>query len=119
MKVRACNNNWEWIFGRGKQDYANYSTGLAFDIKMQLQCWKRDCFFSLDDYLDWEYFLSTKDKKDLVKNSVYNQINFQNEVAGVQEITTEEYKDLRKIKVKYSYIDIYGNTVTNEVTNNG
>ena len=39
MKVRALDNNWDFMFGKGKQCYATESLATAYDVKQKILSW--------------------------------------------------------------------------------
>lgn len=110
-KVRACGKNWNWIWGKGKQNYAQEGTATAQNLKMKLQSWLGDCFFEHNHGMEWERYFSTKMTNEEIQKAVYNKILLQEDVVGVQEVLVETDFDNRKMKINYSYIDIYGNTI--------
>ena len=42
MRVRALDDNWDFKFGKSKQDYASESLATAYDVKQKIQCWYND-----------------------------------------------------------------------------
>ena len=61
MKFRTLDSNWDWKFGTGNSDFANNSLATAYDIKTQILSWYGDCFFAMQDGIDWKNILGTKD----------------------------------------------------------
>lgn len=43
----------DWTFGRGINGYLRDQNAVDANIKTRLQSWKGDCFFSLNDFVDW------------------------------------------------------------------
>lgn len=107
-KIRAVNNRWEWLWGRGKGNYAQQSKALALDLKMQIQSWVGDCFFASDDYIDWNYLLGSKNTEDQIRETITTLIDSNPEVAGVTEVVAEVDRENRKLTLTYSYVDIFG-----------
>lgn len=117
MKVRACDSNWNWIFGKGKQNYAKESMAIAFDLKMKIQSWKRDCYFAQDDYIDWEFLLSNKNTREDIENNLYAITVAHEGVMAVSSIDVSADEEKRKFTANINYIDVYG--YERMVTTNG
>lgn len=114
-KIRAVNNKWEWLWGRSKGNYAQESRALALDLKMQIQSWVGDCFFSTEDYIDWNYLLGSKNTEDEIQEVIRALLDRNAEVAGVTDVTATVDRENRKISVTYSYIDIFGGEMREEI----
>lgn len=67
MKTRALNSAWDWQFGRGLQSYVTEKNALNQNISTRLKSWKNDCFFAMNDGIDWANLMDkgTKDLLDL------------------------------------------------------
>lgn len=70
MRVRALDENWDWRWGRSRQDYADASLGVAYDVKQKILCWYRDCFFDMTSGIDYKNLLGAKGTKDEIDASV-------------------------------------------------
>lgn len=65
MKTRALDINGDFQFGRGLQSYVTEKNALKQNISTRLKSWKNDCFFAMDDGVDWQNFLDIGMKKYL------------------------------------------------------
>ena len=67
MIVRALDANGDWTFGSGKQNYLSALNALKQQIVTRLKSWKGNCFFALQDGVDWNNYLDigTKNLLDL------------------------------------------------------
>lgn len=70
MKVRTLDSNWDFKFGRSKQDYAVDSLGCAYDVKQKIQCWYEDCFFDMTTGIDYKNLLGEKGGKEELDNAI-------------------------------------------------
>lgn len=43
----------DWTYGQGISGYATNDNAIGLNIETRLLSWKGDCFFSLDDWVDW------------------------------------------------------------------
>ena len=109
MAVRACNDNWEWIWGRGKQDYATESMEVYQDLKMKIQSWMRDCFFDSDAYIDWEKHLSTKALPEDITSDIVAITVAHTGVRTLNDVSVDYDSENRYYTITIAYTDIYGN----------
>lgn len=114
-KIRAVNNRWEWLWGRSKGNYAQKSRALALDLKMQIQSWVGDCYFAPEDYIDWNYLLGSKNTETEIRDGITALLERNEEVAGVSDVSATVDRDNRKIKLTYSYVDVFGGEMREEI----
>ena len=78
MLVRAIrkdtNGCSEWCFGHSFGDYKNDLSQVAQDIYTALNEWKYDCFFALENGIDWHTRMGKKGQKELLDTDVINTI---------------------------------------------
>lgn len=65
MKTRALDSAGDWQFGRGLQSFVTEKNALKQNISTRLKSWKSDCFFAMDDGVDWQNFLDIGKKRFL------------------------------------------------------
>lgn len=53
MIFRQLDALGDWTFGKGISGYATGEQAIELNIKTRLLSWKGDCFFALDDFVDW------------------------------------------------------------------
>ena len=107
MSVRRIDTDSDWNRGRGRNDYLRLSEEIKQNVKTRVQMWKNDCFFALDEGVDWNRFL-TKSREELLVNDIRRVIV---QTAGVAELTNVEFELLnRNLRCEYTIIDIYSNT---------
>lgn len=75
--------NWDWDYGKGLQNYATDSLAVAYDLKSKIWSWVGDCFFALEDGIDWKNRLGLKNQKALLDGDIKKIITSQ---SGVQEL---------------------------------
>lgn len=64
MKIRAIDENNDWTFGKGLQDYKTQSDAIRQDIKTAIQEWVGDCFFANNNGIDWKNRLEKNQQKN-------------------------------------------------------
>jgi hypothetical protein len=67
MIFRNLDNNDDWTFGKGKQNYAQDDNAIATNLKTRLKSFLNDCFFDMEAGLDW-FNLLGKDFEKLVSD---------------------------------------------------
>ena len=70
MRVRNIDKNNDWRFGHSQADYARDAYAVALDIKLKLQEWYQDCFFALQNGIDWKTRLGAHNQKQLLDDDV-------------------------------------------------
>ncbi|MBD1228397.1 hypothetical protein [Xenorhabdus griffiniae] len=116
MRVRRLDDNHDWIFGNGRNDYATKSEAIAQSVKTRLLSLHNDWFLDPDHGVRWFDYL--RKNPNLMAMESELKITVLN-TEGVAEITYFDIKidaDSRKSLVEITYIDIYGNK--NEVSSN-
>ena len=104
MKVRAIkkdeNNHSEWCFGHSLGDYRYGQTQVIQDIYTALYEWKYNCFFALENGIDWYTRLGFKNQKDILTVRVPNdKVEEMYKSRAIdwnvvfQDITQEELRD--------------------------
>lgn len=53
MIIRRVDSNNDWTFGHGLSDYAQAEEAVDQNIKSRVLSWVNDCFFALNDGVDW------------------------------------------------------------------
>lgn len=84
MKFRALDGNWDWKFGKGTGSYSGDAKAIAYDVKSKILSWYGDCFFAVQDGIDWKNILGSKDQKKKLDTNIKRILIGQ---EGVTEIT--------------------------------
>lgn len=89
MLVRAISNNQdsssrEWVFCRGLSAYKNGQKAIEQDIKSSLLEFQDDCFFALQNGIDWLERLGSKNQKETLDNDIITVIESRYGVVSVQ-----------------------------------
>lgn len=106
MKVRAVDNNNDWTFGKGQNDYKSDLAGVAQNAKCRLQCFLGDNYFNLSGGIDWFNLVGSKDFLRLrmeISNCLRNTYGV-SRLIGVQVIVDDD----RNFTISYSLDTIYG-----------
>ena len=104
MKVRAIDDNHDWVFGKGIQGYKRDREAVKQRIKTHILSFYYDCFFDLEFGIDWKNFWGSKNKKNEIIISCRKQILLIDEVTSCENIDAI-IDDKRNIKIIYSILD--------------
>ncbi len=107
MRVRAIDGSGDWRFGKGRNDYKKDRTAVAQNIKTRLQMFLADCFFALDQGIDWFNLLGSKSIDELrlvISATILNT----EEVTGLVELSFQVDED-RGLSGIYEVTTVYGN----------
>jgi len=92
MLVRAIkkdsNGCSEWVFGHSFGDYKNGQSQIAQDIYTALYEWKYDCFFALENGIDWHTRMNKKSQKELLDDDVINTVQNRQGVISVYDFNS-------------------------------
>ncbi len=62
MRVRAIDNDHDFLYGKGQNDYRTANAAIAQNIDTRLSSFLGDCFFDLGAGIDWFNLLGGKDE---------------------------------------------------------
>ncbi|AFC22584.1 hypothetical protein phi1422_0064 [Bdellovibrio phage phi1422] len=113
MIVRAIDENNDWTRGKGKSDYKKDRAAIAQNIKTRLQSFLGDCFFAVNEGIDWWNLLGSKNSRD-IRLALATCILDTEGVNGLAEIEYETTEQ-REFKIRYVVTTVYGTVSANEV----
>lgn len=97
MRFRSIDTNNDWNFGKGKQSYIKDNDALMLNLQTRLNSFLNDCFFAVEDGLDWFNLLGSKDRETLL--------------SSVRKIIIETDGI-----IKINSVDIFENRITRNIT---
>jgi hypothetical protein len=115
MIVRAIDSAGDWLFGKGKNDYKKNIEAVAQSIRTRLQSHLGDCFWAVDQGVDWFNLLGSKKRLELelvITSTILNTP----EVTSLIEVLFSVDEN-RVMLIQYSVNTIYG--VVSETTTQG
>ncbi len=62
MIIRAIDESYDWLFGKGRNDYLSGNSAIIQNINTRLNSFLGDCFFDLNGGLDWFNLLGGKNQ---------------------------------------------------------
>lgn len=109
MRVRNVDGNNDWKFGHSYSDYVTEAYAVALDIKLKFQEWFWDCFFALQNGIDWRTRLGAHNQKDLMDSDL---IRIAESVEGVISIFGfNSYVDGRRYRASFKVYQAYSTDV--------
>jgi hypothetical protein len=113
MKTRVIDSAGDWSFGRGLQSYVSDLDALKQSISTRLKQWVGNCFFAIEEGVDWNSYLDIgqKNRLDLNIKRVIMQ------TAGVLKISSYESTinlDTRSATIVANITTIYGDLAMEE-----
>lgn len=92
MLVRAIkkdsNGCSEWQFGHSFADYKTEQCQIAQDIYTALYEWKYNCFFALENGIDWHTRMGKTNQKERLDEDVINTIQNREGVISVYDFNS-------------------------------
>lgn len=109
MKVRTLDSNWDWSWGKSRQDYADESLGTAYDVKQKILCWLNDCYFDMKTGIDYKNLLGEKMGKEQIDADVQKIIAVQPDI--IELVFFESYVSDRKYTATIRFKTVYNETI--------
>lgn len=106
MIFRQLDNQHDWLFGKGTSDYLTGDAAIRLNIKTRLLSWVGDCFFALQEGIDWKGRLDVGQQKALteeVKSSLLRSFG----VVGVNTVSVAFQTGTRLFTITYDIQTIY------------
>lgn len=113
MIFRNLDEDGDWQFGRGKNDYVDLNPAIGLNIKTRLQSWVGDCFFDLEAGIDWVNRLGSKNQRALLEIDLRRVILQSDGVTGLTSFSTEV--NGRNFIANYAVNTIYSKSFTDSV----
>lgn len=93
MLVRAVKDNNRsgsraWVFGRGFQSYLKEQKAVEQQIKSQLLEFTNDCYFALQNGINWRFRLGYHNQKTLLDEDIQRIINNNSAVLSLTDFTS-------------------------------
>lgn len=107
MKTRALDSLNDWQFGRGIQSYKTEKDALMQNIFTRLRQWKRNCFFAMNDGVDYTNYLDIGTKAFLdmdIKRVILQTAG----VLRISDYTSKLNTDDRVVSIEATIETVFG-----------
>lgn len=105
MIVRLLDQDHDWTFGKGKNDYLKNNAAVAQCIQTRLLSFVQDCFFDAEAGLDWWNLLGGK-SLEAVKIAVSKSILNTPGVTALVQLSAA-LTERRELKLEYQVVTVY------------
>ena len=109
MKTRTVDSNWDWNWGKGIQNYADDSLGVAYTVKMKILSWYKDCFFEMDAGIDWKNIIGSKTTKQQADTAIKEIIQTEPEILDLTFFESSVVDRVYTATIRFK--TIYGETI--------
>lgn len=107
MSIRAIDENGDWEYGKGLQDYFLDLDAIKMNIETKLRSWKGDCFFDLAAGVDYNNFLDIGTKVFLDRD--VKRVILQSEgVIKINSFSSVLDRGTRDLTIEVEIDTIYG-----------
>lgn len=119
MKIRRLDSEGDWDYGHSMSSYyVDNAQSVGLNIITRLREWYRDCFFAMQNGIDYPTRLGNFNQKENLDNDIQSIILNSTDVVDITEFTSTFDRDTRyytcNAKVLHIYSDealpIYFNT---------
>lgn len=112
MIFRQITSQGDWTFGKGISGYAINEAAVELNIRTRLLSWKGNCFFALNDWVDWLGRLD-KGQEDNLNRELQNVILQSFGVVAVNSFTGSLNRLTRSYQVTFDIATIFGQSFIN------
>ena len=114
MIFRALTPLGDWSFGAGLNNYARNEDAIDLNIKTRLLSWVGNCFFALQDGIDWKTRLDKGQQQNLI-NELKAEILQSYGVVGINSVSYTFDASRRALVVMYNIQTIFSPSFQSEV----
>lgn len=114
MIFRNLDENGDWMFGKGTNNYVSQNSAIGLNIKTRILSWVDDCFFDLPAGIDWLNRLGSKDQRGLLELDLRRIILQSEGVTGILEFDSTLIN--RNFTANYSVQTIYSQSFQDSIT---
>lgn len=113
MAFRNLDENNDWTFGKGKNNYVRGNAAVALDIKTRINSWFGDCFFAQTEGIDWINRLGSKNQRRLLEADLRREILQTQDVTGI--INFDTILEGRNFTANYSVSTAFSETINDSI----
>ena len=107
MIIRALDQNLDWTFGLGKQNYLSAQKAINLNIQTRLYEFLNNAFWNMNSGADWPRLLGTPGTKQEIILTCRAIILQSYGVNSVNSISAAYYGNTRNIIISYNINTIY------------
>lgn len=111
MSFRSLDNNNDWNFGKGHNDFVTENREVVLNIRTRLKEWVNDCFFNAEAGIDWANRLGSFDQRGLLEQDIKRIILQTENVIELLEFSADFDNATRQLTTNYRARTIFSDTV--------
>ncbi|TDE17723.1 hypothetical protein [Dyadobacter psychrotolerans] len=112
MIFRNLDENFDFTFGKGKSNYLSEVDAIGLHIKTRLLSWVGDCFFALEDGVDWVNRLGSKNQRALLEADLRRIVLQSDGVTGIISFDTYLNAANRDFTASYNVTTVYSSDLS-------
>lgn len=114
MIERRVDFDNDWNFGHGLSDYAQAEEAVNQNVKGRVLSWVNDCFFALNDGIDWRNRLDVG-QQDALRDEVNTLILQSFGVVSINNLTMFFDPRTRNLLVQYDIQTIFSPSFQSQI----
>lgn len=114
MIIRKIDGENDWTFGKGLSNYATDELAVEENIKTRILSWVGDCFFALNEGIDWKSRLDVGQKVALeqeIRAMILNSYG----TIGINSVDVNFSGTTRLFTVTYDIITFFSQSFQREL----
>lgn len=115
MIIRKVDSGNDWNFGKGIADYARDAEAINENVKTRILSWLNDCFFALNDGVDWKSRLDVGQKENLILELRATILQSYG-VVGINDVSVDFSGSTRLFTVTYDMITFFSQSFQSELS---
>lgn len=117
MRLRKIDADGDWVFGKGASSMISGQQALEQNVRCRILSWQNDCFFALQDGVDWRNRLDKGQGQNLILE-IKTVVLASEGVVGIDPASISFVLNPdRSFNLSFSIDTIYGQNFQQEVTN--
>ncbi len=114
MIFRNLDENGDWLFGKGKNDFLRDVSAIGMNIRTRIYSWLNDCFFDMPAGIDWNNRLGTKGQKALLDADLKRIILSSEGVTGLESFSSNVIN--RQYTADFSVFTTFSTSYKSKIT---
>lgn len=108
MKIRRIDSEGDWDYGHSMSSYyVDNAQSVGLNIVTRLREWYRDCFFAMQNGIDYPTRLGSFSQKDNLDNDIQNIILNSADVVDITDFTSTFDRNTRYYAFQAQVLHIY------------
>lgn len=106
MIIRALDSDGDWTYGKGLSDFLQNQAAIVQNVRTRILSWVGDCFFALQEGVDWNSRLDVGQQAALVQE-IKTVVLQSSGVVGVNSIEADLDPVTRRITFTVDIVTIF------------